>query len=133
MSERLEESADREYAAERTRIDMVDVVFEGMHRLEREMMAVAQVERSDLIDAERILVLDEVGLRVPHGFLERVGIVDEGDAVAESFVLFGLDEGVDRVLETWFRTIDFRVRESVERNEVDQVRPGEELAGLDVF
>lgn len=132
-SERLEEGAAREHTAERTRIEMVDVVFEGMHRLEREMMAVAETERSALIDAERILVLNEIGFRVPHGFLERVGIVDECGAVAEPFVLFGLDEGVGHVPETWFRTLDFRVWESVECDEADQVRSGKELTGPDVF
>lgn len=133
VSERLEEGAAREHAAERTGIDKVDVVFEGMHRLEREMMAVAETERTALIDAERILVLHVVGLRVPHGFLERVGIVDEYDAVAEPFVLFGLDEGVGCVPETRLRTLDFRVRESIERNETNQIRSSEELADLDVL
>ena len=86
------------------------------------MLAVAEPELFRIVDDEHILTVDVVGLRFLHRTFERIGVMNERDAMTEAFTRLGYEEGIGRLPKTRLRAFDFSnpsVRSS--RREMDRI------------
>lgn len=71
------------------------------------MLAVAEYERFRIVDDEHVLTVDVVGIRFLHRTLERIGVMNERDAMTEAFSRLWYEEGIGRLPETRLRVFDF--------------------------